>query len=75
MPWSWSRLLPPETLPDAVLMARVVEGDEDACVHLVVRYEHGLYNYLLRMVQDEALAADLMQERSPRRRRYDPGLL
>ena len=62
MPWSWRRLPPPEALSDAVLMAHVVEGDEDACVHLVVRYEHGLYNYLLRMVQDEALAADLMQE-------------
>ncbi len=63
MPWSWRRPTPPpETLPDAVLMARVVEGDEDAFAHLVSRYEHGLYNYLVRMVQDEALAADLMQE-------------
>ncbi len=63
MPWSWRRTTPaPETLPDAALMARVVEGDEDAFAHLVVRYEHGLYNYLMRMVQDEALAADLLQE-------------
>ena len=43
-------------------MARVVEGDEEAFAHLVGRYDHGLYNYLMRMVQDEALAADLMQE-------------
>ena len=63
MSWSWRRPTPPpETLPDAVLMARVVEGDEDAFAQLVVRYEHGLYNYLMRMVQDEALAADLLQE-------------
>ena len=63
MPWSWRRPAPPpETLPDAVLMARVGEGDEEAFAHLVGRYDHGLYNYLMRMVQDEALAADLMQE-------------
>ena len=43
-------------------MARVVAGDDDAFAHLVARHEGALYNYLLRMVQDEALTADLVQE-------------
>jgi len=61
--WSWRRTPPPaDTLPDATLMARVVAGDEDAFAHLVARHERALFNYLLRMTQDEALAADLVQE-------------
>jgi RNA polymerase sigma-70 factor (ECF subfamily) len=61
--WPWRRTLPPaDTLPDATLMERVVAGDEDAFAHLVARHEQALFNYLLRMTQDDALAADLMQE-------------
>ena len=47
---------------DAALMTRVMAGDATAFAQLVERHEQGLYNYLQRMVQDEALAADLMQE-------------
>jgi len=61
--WPWRRTPPPaDTLPDATLMAQVVAGDEDAFAHLVARHERALFNYLLRMTQDEALAADLVQE-------------
>ncbi|GIX48426.1 MAG: RNA polymerase subunit sigma-24 [Candidatus Tectimicrobiota bacterium] len=61
---------------DAALMQRVVAGDAEAFAQLVRRYEHPLYNYLRRMVQDEALAADLLQETWLRlfqhAHRYDP---
>ncbi len=61
--WRWRRPSPSaDTAADANLMARVVAGDDDAFAHLVARHERALYNYLLRMVQDEALTADLMQE-------------
>jgi len=57
-------------------MEQVVAGDDDAFVSLVSRHERVLFNYLLRMTQDEALAADLMQETWLRvfqhARRYDP---
>jgi RNA polymerase sigma-70 factor (ECF subfamily) len=57
-------------------MERVVAGEEDAFAHLVARHERALFNYLLRMTQDEALAADLVQETWLRvfqyARRYDP---
>jgi RNA polymerase sigma-70 factor (ECF subfamily) len=43
-------------------MQGVLEGDDEAFAHLVGRHERALFNYLVRMVQDEAMAADLMQE-------------
>jgi RNA polymerase sigma-70 factor (ECF subfamily) len=43
-------------------MQQVVAGDGDAFADLVARHERALFNYLLRMTQDEALTADLMQE-------------
>ena len=59
----WRRPSPSaDTAADATLMTRVVAGDDDAFAHLVARHERALYNYLLRMVQDEALTADLIQE-------------
>jgi len=67
---------PADTRSDAVLMAQVVAGEEDAFAHLVARHEQALFNYLLRMTQDDALAADLMQETWLRvfqhAHRYDP---
>jgi RNA polymerase sigma-70 factor (ECF subfamily) len=75
--WPWRRTPPPaDTLPDATLMERVVAGDEDAFAQLVARHEQALFNYLLRMTQEDALAADLMQETWLRvfqhAHRYDP---
>lgn len=65
-----------DTRPDATLIAQVVAGDAAAFAALVTRHEGVLFNYLLRMTQDEALAADLMQETWLRvfqhARRYDP---
>jgi len=67
---------PADPLPDAILMEQVVAGDDDAFASLVTRYERVLFNYLLRMTQDEALAADLVQETWLRvfqhAGRYDP---
>ncbi len=61
--WPWRRTTPPaDALPDATLMQQVVAGDGDAFADLVARHERALFNYLLRMTQDEALTADLMQE-------------
>ncbi len=60
--WSWRRTTPSaDALPDATLMEQVVAGDGDAFAHLLTRHERTLFNYLLRMTQDEALTADLMQ--------------
>jgi len=75
--WPWRRTTPPvDVLPDTLLMERAVAGDEDAFAHLVARHERALFNYLLRMTQDEALAADLVQETWLRvfqnAHRYDP---
>jgi RNA polymerase sigma-70 factor (ECF subfamily) len=61
--WPRRRPVPPaDTRSDATLMAQVVAGHDDAFAALVTRYEGVLFNYLLRMTQDEAHAADLMQE-------------
>ena len=60
---SWRRTTPSaDALPDATLMELVVAGDGEAFAHLLTRHERTLFNYLLRMTQDEALTADLMQE-------------
>ena len=61
--WPWRRTASSaDALADATLMARVVAGDDDAFAHLVTGHERALYNYLLRMVPDEVLTDDLMQE-------------
>ncbi len=75
-PWRGRRAsVAADTPSDVDMMARVVAGDDEAFACLVGRHEHGLYNYLRRMVQDEALAADLAQETWLRvfryARRYD----
>lgn len=59
----WRRPAPtPDTLPDTALMQGMPEGDDEAFAHLVGRHECALFNYPVHMVQDEALAIDLMQE-------------
>ncbi|HWB56575.1 MAG TPA: RNA polymerase sigma factor [Gaiellaceae bacterium] len=48
--------------PDHLLLRRAQEGDERAFRTLVEMYEGPIFNYVLRMVGDRALAEDLSQE-------------
>jgi RNA polymerase sigma-70 factor (ECF subfamily) len=53
----------PETLrgiDDTI--ARVRSGDPDALTDLLARYQHRLYRFLARLVQDSATAEDLFQQ-------------
>jgi RNA polymerase sigma-70 factor, ECF subfamily len=48
--------------PDPDVLRKAQRGDERAFQLLVVAYETPVYNYVLRMVGDRALAEDLTQE-------------
>lgn len=50
------------TLPDADLLKRVGGGEEQAFEVLYRRHSEPLYNYLLRLVNEPAIAEDLLQE-------------
>ncbi len=50
------------TLTDAELVARTVAGAEEAFRDLVLRYQRPVYNLIVRMVRDPALAEDLAQD-------------
>lgn len=43
-------------------IARMRKGDPDALAALIVRYQHRLYRYLLRLAKDPAAAEDLFQQ-------------
>lgn len=47
---------------DEALMARVAEGDAVAFELLLGRYEHRLYNYILRLLGDAEESRDVFQE-------------
>jgi RNA polymerase sigma-70 factor (ECF subfamily) len=47
---------------EAALVARVAAGDREAFEALVVRYQHRIYGFCLRMVGDAGEAEDLAQE-------------
>ena len=47
---------------DDVLISQALAGKRSAWVSLVKRYEKGIYNYALRMVNNHADAMDLMQD-------------
>jgi len=47
---------------DDVLISQALAGKKSAWVALVKRYEKGIYNYALRMVNNQADAMDLMQD-------------
>ena len=57
-------------------VARLRRGDPQALEALLLRYQHRLYRYLLRLVREPALAEDLFQQTwlrvAERIRRYDP---
>jgi RNA polymerase sigma-70 factor (ECF subfamily) len=48
--------------PDLDVLRRAQRGDERAFTAIVVAYEVPVYNYVLRLVGDRALAEDLTQE-------------
>jgi RNA polymerase sigma-70 factor (ECF subfamily) len=48
--------------PDFPLLRRAQRGDERAFAAIVRTYEQPVYNYVLRLVGDRALAEDLTQE-------------
>jgi RNA polymerase sigma-70 factor (ECF subfamily) len=47
---------------DGRAIASVLEGDYDAFEHLVDKYEGRIFRHLRKMVKDEQLAEDLLQE-------------
>ncbi|MDH4346460.1 MAG: sigma-70 family RNA polymerase sigma factor [Thermoleophilia bacterium] len=50
------------TQPDPGVLRRAQRGDERAFTTIVRAYERPVYNYVLRLVGDRALAEDLTQE-------------
>jgi RNA polymerase sigma-70 factor, ECF subfamily len=48
--------------PDAALTGRVLLGDDEAAGEIVRRYERPVFNLVVRMVQDRAVAEDLVQD-------------
>ena len=50
------------TQPDLGVLRRAQRGDERAFTTIVRAYERPVYNYVLRLVGDRALAEDLTQE-------------
>lgn len=52
----------PDGQTDDALVARVVEGDEDAFVALVSRYERSLFRVARTFVKDDGQAEDVVQE-------------
>jgi RNA polymerase sigma-70 factor (ECF subfamily) len=51
-----------DTLGDADLAVAARKGSGDACTALVRRFERPVYNLVVRLVQDPALAEDLTQD-------------
>jgi RNA polymerase sigma-70 factor (ECF subfamily) len=47
---------------DEALLCRVAEGDEASFSRLYERYGHSVYNYILRLLHDEAAAENLVQD-------------
>jgi len=61
---------------DRRAMARLAQGEDRALDELMGRHGQAVFHFLVRLVQDEAVAEDLAQETFVRvyrhRRRYDP---
>src|SRR5215470_17973460 len=51
-----------ETLSDEVLIRRIANGDQLAMRTLFARHRLAIYRWLLRLVDDEALADDLLSD-------------
>ncbi|HVS14710.1 MAG TPA: sigma-70 family RNA polymerase sigma factor [Thermoanaerobaculia bacterium] len=63
-------------MTDAELVARALEGSEEAYREIVLRYQRPVFSLVVRMVRDQELAEDLAQEAFIKAfralRRYDP---
>jgi RNA polymerase sigma-70 factor (ECF subfamily) len=57
-----SRLLDLANLPDADLVARALDGRDEAYRELIRRYERPVFSLVYRMVRDREQAEDLAQE-------------
>src|SRR5262249_56789159 len=51
-----------ETFSDEVLIRRIANGDQFAMRTLFARHRLAIYRWLLRLVDDEALADDLLSD-------------
>jgi len=64
------------TPTDSDLVARARRGNQEACREIVRRYERPVFNMIVRMLRDRALAEDLSQDTFlkafSRLDRYDP---
>ena len=56
------RVIEPSSRTDRQLLERISKGDEIALSELYGRYSISLYNYLLRLLQDQMAAEDVLQE-------------
>ncbi len=67
-----------DALADADVAVAALRGSPDACELLVRRFERPIYNLIVRLVQDPALAEDLTQDTFLKMfralRQYDPAL-
>lgn len=52
----------PDAPDDAAVIAQVLEGDKQAFVHLVSRYQHLLYRHAVALVLDHDAASDMVQD-------------
>lgn len=51
-----------KTIPDAVLVAAYMSGDEEALSKLIKRHQHRLYNFIYSKVFDKEIAEDIFQD-------------
>ena len=47
---------------DEILIERAKDNDLDAFNHLVLRFQNTIFNHCLRLITDEASAADFTQD-------------
>src|SRR5699024_4774524 len=51
-----------KTIPDAVLVAAYMSGDEESLSKLIKRHQHRLYNFIYSKVFDKEIAEDVFQD-------------
>lgn len=51
-----------ENFNDSVLLNNFIAGDQESIETLIIRHRRRVYNYILMMVKDSAIAEDIFQE-------------